>query len=177
MKPQDFTILVDSREQQPLKFSAEARIEVRGLTLGDYSVRGLERFITVERKSVDDLLLSLTQERQRFEREISLMRSIPFRSLVVEGVLADILSGRYRSRATPRSVLASLASWSGKYCLPVVFAGDSDGAAAYVEEFLAQAVRNIKATYEAAGVISVLDEAARLTMSGGEPPRIASDFI
>ena len=47
------TIIIDTREQNPLPFSLMA--ERVTLATGDYPVKGLERFVAVERKSRDDL--------------------------------------------------------------------------------------------------------------------------
>jgi ERCC4-type nuclease len=185
---EQLTIVIDTREQTPLRFSDDVSVEVKGLNVGDYSAKGLERHVVVERKSLPDLVASLTTERERFEREVFFMRSIPYRCLVVEAGFLEAMQGRWRARATPKAVIASLASWSGKYCLPVMFCGDPAGTAVYVETFIKQAVRNIRATLEATSVIGVLDHAAMLSishagqhitayMSDDHAPKEASDFI
>ena len=46
----DLTILVDTREQHPWEFPAGFHSEPATLSTGDYSVRGLEDLIAVERE-------------------------------------------------------------------------------------------------------------------------------
>ena len=47
-------ILIDTREQRPYKFDIDT---VTGtLTTGDYSICGLENYISIERKTIDDLI-------------------------------------------------------------------------------------------------------------------------
>jgi len=54
------TIIVDTREQNPLDFSRFngwiERVEKRALKLGDYSIAGLEDICVVERKDLPDLV-------------------------------------------------------------------------------------------------------------------------
>ena len=62
-------ILIDTREQLPLDFARyEVDVERATLATADYSLQGLETIVGVERKSESDLLGSLTQGRDRFER-------------------------------------------------------------------------------------------------------------
>jgi len=50
-------IIVDTREQNPLSFTLPTE---RGtLETGDYSLKGLERFISIERKAPNDLVSCL----------------------------------------------------------------------------------------------------------------------
>jgi ERCC4-type nuclease len=63
MKPklQPITIIQDTREQRPLDFSPfpNVTVEVAKLWPGDYSVKGYEKSIAFERKSVADLIGTL----------------------------------------------------------------------------------------------------------------------
>jgi ERCC4-type nuclease len=78
------TILIDTREQAPLKF-ATFPTEPATLATGDYSVQGLEDSITIERKSISDLIGSLTSGRERFQREIQRMLAYRSRTLLIVG--------------------------------------------------------------------------------------------
>ncbi len=69
MKKADMTIVQDTREQRPLVFP-EAKVRVATLTTGDYSLEHFEDKITIERKSLPDLLGSLGNDRDRFMREV-----------------------------------------------------------------------------------------------------------
>ena len=69
-----FTVVVDSREQNPLDFGSWPTI-TKALPTGDYSVAGIETLIAIERKSLSDLVGSFTGGRDRFEREMLRMKS------------------------------------------------------------------------------------------------------
>ena len=73
MASQDLKIIIDDREKTPLPFSA-VPFETARLLTGDYSIAGSELDFTVERKTIDDLVSSLTQNRDRFTREMERMR-------------------------------------------------------------------------------------------------------
>lgn len=64
------TILVDTREQNPLSFSCE--IEVASLNFGDYSYGDLDQSgnIYIERKSANDFISTFGHDLERFKKEI-----------------------------------------------------------------------------------------------------------
>lgn len=121
------TVLVDSREQRPLVFSDCVKVCVSGLVTGDYSLAGFEGRVTVERKSLDDLVGCCTQERSRFVRELERMK--PSRggfwvsAVVIESGLPELLRHDYKSKAHPNSVLGSVNRWQARYRVPFVWAG------------------------------------------------------
>ncbi len=128
------TIIVDSREQDPLIFHRLA--SVRGtLTSGDYSVLGLEDLFAVERKSIPDLIgCCVGDNRERLERELHRLRGCRFARLLIVGSRSAIESGQYRSRITPAAVLHSLAAWEARF-VPVVFQPTPEAAAQAVESW------------------------------------------
>jgi len=133
--PPDFAprILIDTREQDPLPITRYPT--ARGtLTTGDYSFAGGEHLFTVERKSIPDLVRSLTLERERFTRELERMRGYRFARLLVIGAPDQIEQGRYRSRTPPKSILHSLYSVEVKY-IPVVWSPTPQEAAELVERW------------------------------------------
>ncbi len=88
-------IIVDTREQKPYFHTDAPRwgnavIVKEKLDTGDYSLKGFEGQITVERKSVGDLDNSLKKEYPRFKRELIRMTEIPCRMVLVEGEQQDI---------------------------------------------------------------------------------------
>jgi DNA excision repair protein ERCC-4 len=127
---------VDSREQQPLVFT-RLQSEVRGLTTGDYSVRGCERDFAVERKSIQDLVACCGTERTRFEAELQRLRAYRFKRLLIVGHESEIATGRYRSGIAPRAVFASLNAWQVRFDVPYVFSPDPETAAELVETWVA----------------------------------------
>jgi DNA excision repair protein ERCC-4 len=127
------TILIDTREQTPLTFSKlENKMET--LTTGDYSLSGFESSFAIERKTISDLIGSLTQGRERFMREIARMTGMKFCRLLIVGTRQEIQAGDYRSQANPRAILASLAAIEAKG-VPVVFAATASEAAALIESW------------------------------------------
>jgi hypothetical protein len=123
-----FTIVVDTREGAPWYFkgfTADADKKnlplviptiTRGLRTGDYSIDGFEDEVCVERKSVADLYMSVSAERDRFEREFNRMSSMRHCDVVVEGDLLEICTKPPpRTKVLPKTVVRTAFSWSMKY--------------------------------------------------------------
>ena len=66
------TILIDTREKAPFEFSRFPNWiagEIRQkIDAGDYSIQGMEKLLSLERKSLSDLITTVIQERPRFFR-------------------------------------------------------------------------------------------------------------
>ena len=131
--------VVDTREQLPLDL-APMQVVRDTLPTGDYSVRGLEQHVAIERKELGDLLSCVGVDRARFDREIQRMLTYPTRALIVEASWADIEAGGWRSKVTPSAALGSLLGWTCRG-LPVVMAGNRDRAALFVRRILFIAAR------------------------------------
>ena len=98
-------IVVDSREQCPFPFTHEryeAKTKQGALTVGDYSLVGLEDKVAVERKS-----------------------------LVVEADWLMLARGEYRSQLKPHAACQSVLAFTARYRVPFLFAG-TRGAAEYM---------------------------------------------
>ena len=128
MNTDQFTILIDSREQTPWEFPADISTEKSSLPTGDYSIRGLSDFISIERKELNDFLLCCGRERERFVRELQRMRGYSAKAVIVESDLKTIRRGKYRSRISPEAVIGSVGAWTARYNVPIIFAGDREGA-------------------------------------------------
>ncbi len=101
------SILCDSREQAPFAFSGyPVEVSVGGLEAGDYSVRGFERRVAVERKTLGDLVGCLGADRQRFERELARLRGYDCAAVVVESPTLALRQGRYLRAAGCRGRVA-----------------------------------------------------------------------
>ena len=112
--------VIDTREQLPYNLRPAER---RALRTGDYSVVGYEDEITIERKSLFDLLGSLTTGRDRFVRECQRLAEYPYAALVVEGTWQQFLADR-RSKMHPNSRLGSLAAISERFGIHPWFCGN-----------------------------------------------------
>ena len=124
-------IVVDSREQTPLRFTRLQSVQ-GSLTSGDYSIVGCESLFSIERKSVADLVGCVTKERDRFVRELIRLRGYDFARLLIIGNPAEVETGNYRSNVSPKAVMHSIASWEASY-IPVVWSPTPETAAALVE--------------------------------------------
>lgn len=129
-------VVVDTREQAPWSFPEGIATKRGGLRAGDYSLEGFELAIAVERKSLDDLVGSLTFGRERFKRELAVMRRYWSACLVIEASAIDIVDHAYRSDATPASIIGSCVSIAVDFRLPVFFAHDREIAADIALRFL-----------------------------------------
>lgn len=118
---------MDTREQRPFSFRGTVKngVEVQKLNTGDYSVKGLEGLLAIERKSLDDLVACCGRERERFERELERLRAYACRlggMVICEGSYEQIEKEAYRSRIKKRSVIGSLTSWQSNG-VPIIMAG------------------------------------------------------
>ena len=142
-------IIRDSREQAPLDFTRyDAVVEVGNLETGDYCPAGLGNMCAVERKSLPDLIASLTWERERFERELRRARGLEAFAVVIEGNLAQVRKHEYRSQAKPHAVFQSMTAFSIRYGVTWIWADDAAGASYFVFHFLRQFVREAEARYK-----------------------------
>ena len=71
LDPSQVVAICDTREQNPLCLDP-LQTEQGTLPTGDYTLKGLEHHVCIERKSLDDLLGCVGSDRQRFDREIQL---------------------------------------------------------------------------------------------------------
>lgn len=117
--PPSFVIVVDTREQLPFPFPDGVET-VRGtLRSGDYSVKGLEDKVAVERKSLTDLYGSVTRGRERFEREIQRLSELEYAMVVIEASWVDLIRNPPpRTEVKPRSVVATIIAWEHRYGVP-----------------------------------------------------------
>jgi hypothetical protein len=131
------TLIQDTREQAGWLELFQTPCTTGTLQFGDYSVLGLEALIAIERKSLPDLLGSLTQGRDRFETELKRARSLHKFYVLVECSLSDLLVQDFGklSRATPRSIWGTVCTWSTRYH-PFIFANDRAAAARLCEGML-----------------------------------------
>lgn len=152
LPPASVVGLVDTREQHPLSL-LPLQTAIATLTTGDYSVRGLEDFVAIERKSLPDLLGCIGQHRQRFDREVMRLLAYPVRCLIVEATWQDIEAGNWPSKVTSAAALGSLLGWIASG-LPVVMAGDHERAGKYASRILYTAAR--RRWREARGLIQAV---------------------
>ena len=126
-------IVVDTREKLPWKFSPRVQIVRKKLDSGDYSILDFEDRVSIERKTKNDFVSSICKQRARFNRELKRLQSFEYAAVVVEAELHEILSGDFVSGMDPKSVLATVASISIEFGIPVFFGGHRAACCAYAE--------------------------------------------
>lgn len=126
-------LVVDTREQRPLEFVHLQA--VRGtLQTGDYGLQSVPAY-SIERKSVPDMVSSLTGERERFWRELERLKAIQgsgFARLLIVGTRRELAEVLARRAVKVEQILGSLAAIDARY-VPVVWADTPERAAAMVE--------------------------------------------
>lgn len=126
-------VVIDTREQKPLEFPHLQT--VRGtLQTGDYGLQGLPDW-GIERKSVPDMVNSLTGERERFWRELERLRGMQgrgFARLLIIGTQRELVAVLSRRSVKVAQVLGSLAAIDARF-IPVVWAATPEQAAAMIE--------------------------------------------
>ena len=138
------SFVCDSREQLPFIFgSDDVEIIRKALPTGDYSLLCYEDLVAVERKSLEDFIQSVIRTRKRFFSEIRRLSEMPYRCIVVEGALSDVIHHRYRSGADPASILGSTLSIIVDYGVPVFFCCDRQIALAFTEKYLRRVHRKL----------------------------------
>jgi DNA excision repair protein ERCC-4 len=132
-----FTITVDNREQSPFTFHEfyelqriqrqnqklvlqcpyVVQCESGTLQTGDYSLRGFHSQICIERKSLPDLVGTLTSGRERFIRELDRMMapSFEFTAVVVEASWLNLIHSEEYRTAIKKSVVSSVIAFQQRY--------------------------------------------------------------
>lgn len=133
---EDIIIKSDTREQLALDFGKFKNISsVRGtLKTGDYSIQGYEDQITFERKSVQDLVGTLTSGHTRFLREMERMRSFKAKYILIEHT-PDILYNYCAKHGWQRkfnTIIQSLLAYACHYQVRVRFCKDREDMAEYI---------------------------------------------
>jgi ERCC4-type nuclease len=116
--------IIDTREQNPLCFRRFrkwfSRIEERALSLGDYSIVGMENSCVVERKDLADLIQSFTTNRAVFVKRLQRMSNLPHSLLVVTAPLSEIKSEYPYRAASPNRITQSLIAVLAGLRLPFI---------------------------------------------------------
>lgn len=140
-----FTVIRDTREQKGKgwNFKASANcegVEIIKLDVGDYTVKGMEDILAIERKTIGDLwnTLGTAKNYKRFQKEWERGKNHKFKFLIIEGSLADINKGYRWSKVPVANIHAKLLSLQINYNVHVIFAGRLDIARAYTRRLMAK---------------------------------------
>ncbi len=129
-KPRPY-IFCDTREQQVLRFPPELNVDCGAAKLdaGDYSVRGFSHLFIAERKSLSDLVQTLSHGRERFESELDLLEQYRWPVILVEARQDEAEIGAYRSLMKPQAVIGSLDAIWMRWGVVTRWCGNAAGAA------------------------------------------------
>lgn len=125
------TVVIDTREQRMYRFRSivadtiyggergallTVPTTIEGLASGDYSLYGYADKVAVERKSKADLFSTISQGRDRFERELARLNEMEFAAVVVEAEWSDIVNERSEHSAlSPKTVFRSVLAWQQRF--------------------------------------------------------------
>lgn len=135
-KLSEFVVIVDTREKNPYDFigfrcdspnqDAEliVRTHVSGLDCGDYSIKGLEDQVAIERKSLIDAYGTFGKGRDRFERELYRLARLRFSAVVIEASWDALVRPPPRTRLHPKTVFRSVLAWEQRFGIPFHMAPD-----------------------------------------------------
>ena len=123
--PNGFCIVYDTREQLPYTF-ADLNInslkQCLGISGADYSIKGFEDKIRIERKSQSDFYGSIGKGRQRFEKTIKFLSTLEFAGLVIECAEEELLCPEITySNVSANSIYGTVVSFQVKYGVHVYY--------------------------------------------------------
>lgn len=125
----EFEVVIDTREQAPFTFQGikgdSSRknlpivVRTRSATLqtGDYSITGHENRLAIERKSLEDLYSTLSSGRERFERELYRLNSMPgFSAVVVEAGWGQVVGcPPQHTKVPPKAISRSILAFNQRF--------------------------------------------------------------
>ncbi|MHA2063179.1 MAG: ERCC4 domain-containing protein [Candidatus Thorarchaeota archaeon] len=146
--PTKFKIIRDTREQKGKGwlFRASANcdgVEITKLDVGDYTVKGLEDVLAIERKTLGDLWNTLGRHENyaRFLKEWDRAKNHKLKFLIIEATLSDVDRGYRYSKVPVNNIHAKLVSLQVKHNVHVIFAGRLDLARGYARRLMDKVFR------------------------------------
>jgi ERCC4-type nuclease len=144
-------VIVDTREQKPLEFPDGCEITVAKLDTGDYSLKGYEDILCIERKgSLVEFYRNATQ--QRFIDELERMRPFKYKFLVLEFTYADIWAIPHslnlpktqwaQLKVKPQYIIKRVGDIQVEYGVHVIYAGDRDTATEMIVNIMKRVSEN-----------------------------------
>lgn len=135
-----FTIIIDSREPVHTRypFTNLYPTEIACLKTGDYSIKGYEDVITVERKTKSDAYQSFghSKNRERFIKELERMTLLERACIIIECSFTEFLiPPEFVQKINGKSMINSLISWYIKYNVPFFFTENRRYSQAFVIRF------------------------------------------
>jgi ERCC4-type nuclease len=137
-KPPPYTVIKDTREQNGYYFSSSIYCDGcinHKLDTGDYTIKGLEDKLCIERKGcVEELAVNLGHKKHTFMAEINRMIKFPHKFIILEFSLEDLLkfpqdtripeSNKSDLKITGRYMMKCLVEFQLYENINVLFCGD-----------------------------------------------------
>ena len=131
-----FTIIVDTREQQPWEFGLHITAKKK-LDTGDYSIEGLQHLLAIERKkSVSEIANNISES--RFKDVLERLNKIPYKFMLFEFDLEDVYNFPVGSdipkklwdkiRISPKYLLKYITEVQLNYGIHVIYCGCAEDA-------------------------------------------------
>lgn len=128
-------IVVDTREKNPIPFKEMIN---KKLDVGDYSIEGYEKLISIERKSPTDLFGTLGKGHKRFKKELSKSQDLEYFAIIIEGCYSHILNkqfgGSHHSTMKGYVITSILFTLHIKYNINIFFANNRREARNIIKE-------------------------------------------
>lgn len=77
--------------------------------------------IAIERKSLDNFVGDLTDNRDRFENSVQRGSSLKYFTVLIEGSEVDIENHKYEGQINPKSIINTAIGWQVKHKIPINF--------------------------------------------------------
>ncbi len=116
--PNNFTVIIDTREQNPYKFDdLNIPTVTKKLHSCDYSIQGFESSILIERKSQSDYYGSISEGRERFKAMWDRIdNKVEFKGLLIECTESELYTPELTfSGITKNSIYGTTNSLEVKY--------------------------------------------------------------
>jgi len=150
--PDGFVMVIDTREQIPLfvgKDKYKFNIERYALKNGDYSVKGYENLICIERKMVSDFFGYLGKERDKTCEKLERMSEYYFKALVIEADEEMLYAPQEFTTLTKEHVRGFLKSIRVRYGMHVYCNSKVEYIERYVLDHLTYAYKKLSGIEEA----------------------------
>jgi hypothetical protein len=132
----DFTIIIDTREQQPWTFDEHVTANKK-LDAGDYSIEGLQEIFAIERKkSINEVANNIVEP--RFKDAIARLAQCKYSFLLLEFGMTEVLNYPVGSnlpkrlwdkiKITPAFLMKNILDWQLKHNIKVIFCNNSSNA-------------------------------------------------
>lgn len=139
-------VIVDTREQRPLKFPKAITVKEEALPFGDYAMEldtGQRIPVVFERKNLSDLFGTMSNGYPRFKQEFLAAQEAGVQLVLgIESTLSDVLDGVPYSGFGGESCIKKLMTLWVKYGLRPVFCQSRAELACYIVETFAAIERN-----------------------------------